>query len=463
MIKRISGGKNGNTLLCFVIAVIGVAVCAVVCAALNTEDVWAAVDLSRQNASGDTATIKMAKTLTASQDDKFPSVTDFSYTLERIRAWDNSNESSGENGTDIAKQNIPMPAESSNASHTISVTGDVAVVSIGNFSTSNPGDTAREKRRYTDVPLKFTKAGYYLYKIKEIASAPASVPGITYDKHEYFITVYVANKMDTSGNTVDGVYVHSITAFRNNSGSDMYKPDLSDIAKKTDNQGAAAVQNNEENLGKVGLSTSASPNILNADNMWNSYSTSDLVITNNVQGTLGDRAKEFEFDVSLTGLENAKPYKLSGNVSVESITEGTYDPESATITTSAQGDAVFRLKLKDDDQVRIEALNTTSKYTVSEAANNHIPSYAITAAGGSDAVIAKEADKSDSDNMVLSTVQETVDASDKDQTVAFNNKRELATLTGTRKSMLGAMAVAVLLMLACAAVIAAKRVSDEEA
>ena len=459
MINRLTKGKILNILLCIVLT----AAAAVSWAVLDLEDASAAVDLSRQNASGDTATIKMGKILTSAQDNKFPAVTDFSYTLERIKAWDNSNVSSSKNGTDIARQDIPMPAASSQASHNISVEGDSATVAIGNFMTDSENDSATEKSRYTDVPIKFTKAGYYLYKIKEIDSAPASVPGVTYDTHEYFITVYVANKMDSSGNTIDGVYVHSITAYRNNSGSDTYKPELSDIAKTTDNRGVDAVQNNEENLGKVGLSTSASPNILNADNMWNDFSTSDLVITNNVQGTLGDRTKEFEFDVVLTGLENAKGYKLSGNVSVDSVTTGTYDAQTGTITTTAQGDASFRLKIKDDEEVRIEALNATSKYTVSETANNHIPSYAIPAEGGQSAVIAKAADHRESDNMELSTVQETVDQSDKDQTVAFQNKRDLATLTGSRKSMLGVMTVTVLLLLAGAVVVMIRRLLYEKA
>lgn len=442
-----------SALLCAVLTMIGAFTWLAAC----TDYVSAAVDLTRQKASSETATIKMGKTLTATQDNKFPQITDFTYTLERVKAWDSSNVSAQESGTEIAKQNIPMPSASSTASHSIAVSGDAATVSIGNFSGSDANDTATVRNRFTDVPIKYTKSGYYLYKIKESASVPASVPGVTYDSHEYFIAVYVANKMDDDGNTVDGVYVHSITAYRNESGSGTYQPDLSNIAKTTDNGGTAAVQNDEANLGKVGLSTAASPNILKADNMWNKYTTSDLVITNNVQGTLGDRSKEFEFDVVLSGLENAKAYQLAGDVSVDGVSVGTYDAQSKSITTSADGKATVRLKLKDDQQIRIEALNVTSKYTVAEAANDHIPSYAITAEGGGGAAIAKPSDQKTTDNIKLSTVEETVDMSDKDQTVAFQNKRDLATLTGHRTGMLGMMTLAGLLMLAGILVMAIRR------
>ncbi len=427
------------------------------------ESASAAVDLTRQNASSDTATIRMGKTLNSVQANKFPSVTDFSYTLERIQAWDNSNADAGTNGTVISKTDIPLPQPAVAANHTISVSGNTAAVAIGNFMAADPQDTAAEKNRYTDVPIRFTKAGYYVYKVKEAGSTPASIPGVQYDSHEYFIIVYVANKMDSNGDTINGVYVHSITAYRNESGSESYKPDLSDIGKTTDNRGAQAQQNNESNLGKVGISSPSSPDLLRADNMWNKYNTSDLLISNNVQGTLGDRNKNFEFNVSLAGLENNKKYKLSGDVSLDSIATGTYSAQDTSFTTNSEGEAVFKVKLKDDEELKLEALNATSTYTISETANNHIPSYSITAAGGSGASISRSSDANTSDNAALSTMQETVDIADKDQTVAFRNKRDLATLTGTRTSML-APSVLALTILALAVLFAAvRRISNAAA
>ena len=429
----------------------------------DTEPVSAAADLSRQTASSDTATIRMSKTLTAVQQNKFPSVTDFSFTLERIKAWANSNTTAATNGATIQKSQMPMPAASSTANHTITVSGDTATVAIGNFSAADSQDTSTVKNRYTNVPIKFTKAGYYVYKVKEASSTPESLPGLTYDTHEYFIVVYVCNKVDSNDNTVDGVYVHNITSYRNDSGSDTYQPTLSDISKVTDNNGTAAKPNTEANLGKVGISSATEPNLLMADNMWNVYNTSDLLISNNVQGTLGDRNKEFEFDVTLSGLENNKDYKLSGDVDLDSISTGTYSSQNKTFTTNAQGQATFKIKLKDDQTVRIEALNATSKYTVSESANNHIPSYSITAAGGSGATIAKAQDAYTSDNLSLSTSQETVDLADKDQTVAFQNKRNLATLTGTRSSMLAMAVLAGVIMIIIAAFSAMRRVTEDAA
>ena len=133
-------------------------------------------------------------------------------------------------------------------------------------------------------------------------------------------------------------------------------------------------------------------------------------------------------------------------------------PQNSTFTTNAQGQAAFKVKLKDDQKLRIEAVNATSKYTVTETANNHIPSYSITAAGGSSATIEKAQDAFTSDNLSLSTVQETVDLADKDQTVAFQNKRNLATLTGARTSMLAMAVMAAVIMLAIALFAAMRRV-----
>ncbi len=428
---------------------------------LGTETASAAADLSRQTASSSTATIKMGKTLTVNKNNKFPSITDFNYTLERVSAWSNANASTASSGTTIAKSSIPMPAASSTASHTITVSGDTATVAIGNFSGSDQADTATVKNRFTDVPITFTTAGWYLYKITESSSTPASVPGVTYDSHEYFICIYVCNNMDLNGNTIDGVYVHSMTAYRNTSGDDTYQPNLTDIANTGDNGGTAASQNTESNLGKVGISTAASPNILNADNMWNTYTASDLVITNNVQGTLGDRSKAFEFTVTLSGLENSKAYQLSGDVLMDSITTGTYDSTTDTVTTNASGQAVFKVKLRDDEEITVEALNATSQYIVSEAASDHKPSYTITA-DGSDAVIATASDSKSTDQQALATSLETVDAGDSDQTVAFQNVRDLAALTGTRTSMLALTVMLAVLLLAAAVYMVMRKVTFNE-
>ena len=428
---------------------------------LGTETASAAADLSRQTASSSTATIKMGKTLTVNKNNKFPSITDFNYTLERVSAWSNANASTASSGTTIAKSSIPMPAASSTASHTITVSGDTATVAIGNFSGSDQADTATVKNRFTDVPITFTTAGWYLYKITESSSTPASVPGVTYDSHEYFICIYVCNNMDLNGNTIDGVYVHSMTAYRNTSGDDTYQPNLTDIANTGDNGGTAASQNTESNLGKVGISTAASPNILNADNMWNTYTASDLVITNNVQGTLGDRSKAFEFTVTLSGLENSKAYQLSGDVLLDSITTGTYDSTTDTVTTNASGQAVFKVKLRDDEEITVEALNATSQYIVSEAASDHKPSYTITA-DGSDAVIATASDSKSTDQQALATSLETVDAGDSDQTVAFQNVRDLAALTGTRTSMLALTVMLAVLLLAAAVYMVMRKVTFNE-
>ena len=97
-------------IVCSAVGVLMAVLAAMSRMALGAEYVSAAVDLSRQNASNDTATIRMSKTLTAVQQNKFPSIEDFSFTLERIKAWNNSNVTANSNGTTLAKSDMPMPA-----------------------------------------------------------------------------------------------------------------------------------------------------------------------------------------------------------------------------------------------------------------------------------------------------------------------------------------------------------------
>lgn len=421
-------------------------------------------DATRQANSSGTATITMSKILTASQAGKFPNITDFNYTLERIKGWKNANVSTAANGEALAKSAIPMPAASSTANHTVTVSGDTATVAIGNFNAAGAGDTTTQKERETAVPITFTDAGYYVYKVKEVSSTPANVPGLTYDDHEYFIVVYVCNNIDAQGNTVDGVYVHSITSYRNESGSDTYQPTLDEIAYTADHNGAAQT-NDRTNLDKVGLSSAEHPNQLDADNMWNDMVTSDLTISKNVKGSLGDVTKEFEFTVTLTGLQPSTNYTIAGNglSGVQTPTVGSFT--SPTLTTNNAGSATFVVKLKDGESITVQGLNATSHYTVSEAASDHVASLALTAEG-QNAVIATGTSgngiaANNAAQTALATAQETIDAADGNQTVAYTNTRSITTITGVQSQM-AALIVAAAIAAIAAGLFVARRKSYEE-
>ena len=153
-----------------------------------------------QGYSSDTATIYIGKVLTVSQDNKFPSVNDFEFSMEAVKAWDNANVSTSQNGSVIDVSEMPMP-EGVTTEHqkvTAAGTGKV-VIQTGNFvseANTDAADTATEKYRSTPVNIRFAKAGYYMYKDRETGSLPASAPRMAYDTNSYYIVVYVCNKTD---------------------------------------------------------------------------------------------------------------------------------------------------------------------------------------------------------------------------------------------------------------------------
>lgn len=391
-----------------------------------------------------TATVTLGKILNVNQDDKFPNVENFTFELEAIQGWDNANISTHESGNTIAPADMPMPAESDTANHEIDVTGTKATVNIGDFTTSDK-DNSKQKTRTTDVNITFNKAGYYMYKVVETGSDPANVPGVTYDDHSYYVVVYVANRCDAQGNTLTGAYVKNITSYRNTAESN-YVPNLSDIANVSD--GGTLKDNNETNLEKVGKSTSENPAELEAYRFWNKAQTSDLTIEKNVRGNLGDLSKQFEFTVELEGLEPGVEYTTVGTGILVSASVGSVDTTAKTITANDAGKATVLVKLNDGRALTVEGLPVTATYKVTEAASDHVASYAITAEGD-EAVIVKASDANAEDTTALATEKETVDAADGNVTVKYTNERNLTTITGVPTYMmgLGALALAALAVL----------------
>lgn len=416
-----------------------------------------------QGASSEVGTVTLGKILTVNQK-KFPNVTDFNFEVTAVKAWDNSNVATGENGKAIAPTAMPMPKAKTDAHQTVTLNGTKAKVTVGNFKddkatnkdAKNP-ESSTVKTRTNDLEFTFDKAGYYVYKVTETGSTPANVSGVTYDDHSYYIVFYVTNKQDEAGNTTDGVYVHNITSYRNASGKEDYKPDLSEIAVTSD--GKVATDNTRDNLEKVGISTSEHPNKLAAYRFWNDSDTHDVVISKNVKGSLGDKTKEFEFTVALTGLEHSVTYTT--NIATEegqstkgakiiSAAAGKVDTAAQTFTTDEQGNATFLVKMSDDEQIVLNALPRGSHYTVTEAESDHVASYALTsqkmdgnkAVANADAAIAGAAKANDTKG-ALATENETVDAADGTVTVAYTNTRDITPPTGVAGGMaFGAMALA---------------------
>lgn len=247
----------------------------------------------RQANSSNTGTIRLGKILTVNQSGKFPNIEDFVYKITPVAAWDNANVSTSKSGRAISRADMPRPATSAAAHHNITGTAPdtmddapwTALVAIGNFRDASEGNTSgiygdkaheyvdsddasntakidenRRRTRVTDVSFRFSKAGYYIYRIEEVGSRKnggidslsglrKDVAGVDYDNNSYYVAFYVCNKEasadvradeyghgtkkgDTVGqegrlNTVnkdgtqtqaasaDGVYVHTITSWTN--------------------------------------------------------------------------------------------------------------------------------------------------------------------------------------------------------------------------------------------------------
>ncbi|MBQ9060930.1 MAG: hypothetical protein IJ128_07290 [Firmicutes bacterium] len=451
-----------------------------------------------QNAAGtngNIAIVTLGKILTCNRSGDFPGVTDFEYSIEAVEGWTNANVSTALSGEPVAAADMPKPAAAP-GDRAITSTGLISKVLVGNFqdlsaqnhSTGDGDDNDYRRTRTTPVHIAFTEAGYYVYKVKETGSVPADLPGVDYDDNEYFMVFYVCNKVDWDGNTTEGVYVHSITSYANASGSENFKPELSDIQNLTDNGGSAAAANTGQvgpdgtvthQLGKVGVSDPESPNRLEAYRMWNAFVSHDLVLKKNVSGNLGDRSKLFEFTITLTGLEKNRVYTTqtaaedTGDVTTAEIVSasvGTRNSDSS-FTSDAGGAATILVKMKDDDCIVINGLPLSSQYRISEAASDHVAKYEIvssgTGAGQNAPVIAvNNGSNGRVTDRALATGTETVDRYDETVTVQFTNNRDLATITGVPGLDPAAWIVAVLLFLTAAMLMRRRRVyagADTEA
>ena len=373
---------------------IAVMVCLVISMAAASH---AAVHDPAEDKSSETATLILGKDLTYINRQMNP-LTKVTYRIEKVSGWQNENASARENGTDIPVSEMPDPSLSS---------VDIHLTDDGDGKASGK----------EEVTITFDKAGYYMYRITEI---PITVDGAEAesDTHSYFAVIYVCNSTDEDGNTVPGVYVHDITSYRNESSSSAYEPDLSDIANVTDNGGQAALENDEENLGKTGKSSPDHPDVLEAYKMWNTVTYPDPVdftVTNNVTGSLGDTTKEFEFSFLITGAEPGASYEVTGD---GVITGG----RGTAVTADEEGKIELQATMKDDQSLTITDLPKGSVWTVTEGASNHKASYSVDPTEN-----AVEAEKANPKDEMEITSEGTLDS---DSQADFVNERNIAVMTG---------------------------------
>ena len=96
------------------------------------------------------------------------------------------------------------------------------------------------------------------------------------------------------------------------------------------------------------------------DDFDNLYSAGELEVHKDVEGTMGNKDKYFEFTVQLTG-EEGKTYQDS-----YAITGGSYDANPASIEIKPGETTKATFYLKDDDTIHIENLPYGVEYKVSE-------------------------------------------------------------------------------------------------
>ena len=165
-------------------------------------------------------------------------------------------------------------------------------------------------------------------------------------------------------------------------------------------------------------------------------------------GSLGDRTKNFEFEIRFTGLgaHNAYPIMSDGAVPVDGFTGETFDSDG-------DGCATLRVLLRDDASVEVEGIPPGAGFEVTEAACDHRAAFEVRS-------LQQGQIRSDENRAAfepLSTGVQQMTAKDT-YTVAFVNERDLASNTGVLSY--GVPAVSGIILLACGSLILRRRGND---
>lgn len=185
--------------------------------------------------------------------------------------------------------------------------------------TANPNATSQNAAISMQLPA-YTKVGIYTYQVKEVDGGTL---GMTYDDTTYTLQVRVANKM------VDG---------------------------KIDSTGA-----------KVCYVTMKAGNVKESS-VKNTYNASNLTISKNVEGNMGDRDKEFDFKVTLK-VPAGKTLRSTINVPEGSAI--TWTDEVGTVTFKlSHGESFTLMNLPYDIEYTVDEMNGTTALKQDDKINN---------------------------------------------------------------------------------------------
>lgn len=175
--------------------------------------------------------------------------------------------------------------------------------------TANPNATSQNAAISMQLPA-YTKVGLYTYQVKEVDGGTL---GMTYDNTTYTLQVRVANKMVNGKIDPNGEKVCYVTM-------------------KAD-----------------GVKESSVKNIYNASN---------LTISKNVEGNMGDRDKEFDFKVTLK-VPAGKTLRSTINVPEGSAITWTDDVGTVTFKLS-HGESFTLMNLPYDIEYTVDEMNGTT-------------------------------------------------------------------------------------------------------
>lgn len=189
---------------------------------------------------------------------------------------------------------------------------DTATVTYDN----NSNASSKTQTAVVDfTKVTYDKPGIYRYTVSE---QQGNVPGITYDKKQYTVDVYVLTQTDGT-----------------------YKPQY--------------IVSNEND------STSKKP--VKFDN---TIQTTSLKVTKKVTGNAGDKNKEFTFWVKLRD-NSGNSYYQTGNVS---LTVAKKDGSTSQVSVPVTGSEVS-FKLKDGESATIDKLPQGIKYAIGETPDDN--------------------------------------------------------------------------------------------
>lgn len=184
--------------------------------------------------------------------------------------------------------------------------------------TANSSATSQNAAISMQLPA-YTKVGLYTYQVKEVDGGTL---GMTYDDTTYTLQVRVANKM------VDG---------------------------KIDSTGA-----------KVCYVTMKADGVKESS-VKNTYNASNLTISKNVEGNMGDRDKEFDFKVTLK-VPAGKTLRSTINVPEGSAI--TWTDEVGTVTFKlSHGESFTLMNLPYDIEYTVDEMNGTTALNNGEKIN----------------------------------------------------------------------------------------------